>query len=441
MKVTDIIKATNGRLLSGDENVFITGFSQDTRQINQGDLYIPLVGETFDGHDFIEQAFSQGASGIITSKKINNPSKVVILVDDTLVALQAMARYVRETRNIKVVGVTGSVGKTSTKDMIESVLSTKYRVLKTLGNYNNQIGLPLTILRHTDEEVMILEMGMSQLEEIELLASIARPDIAIITNIGTAHIGELGGQENIFKAKMEITTFFNDNNTLILNGDDLFLKSVQSENFKVVPISIEEYDVVLEETHSKLNIDSNNCIVPVPGKHFVLNALVAIQTGLTLGISLENCITGVETFELTGGRNDCITLKDNILCIDSTYNASEDSMCATIDVVDRYERRKIIVLGDMLELGQYSEEIHRNVGRFIFKSSIDIIFCYGAESKLILEEATKNNQIVGYHFIDKELLFNQIKSILSKDDVIMFKGSNGMKLQDVVKRMKECYHG
>ena len=204
MLIKEIIEATQGQLLSGNLNDDVKGFTQDTRKINEGDMYIPLIGEKADGHDYIEQAFFKGASSIITSQPVDYPDKNVILVKDTLQAMSDMAAYLREHRPVKVVAITGSVGKTSTKDMIYSVVSTKYKTLKTLGNYNNHIGLPLTILRHQDEEVMILEMGMNHLEEIHHLTMIAKPDIAAITNVGTAHIGELGSRENILKAKIEI---------------------------------------------------------------------------------------------------------------------------------------------------------------------------------------------------------------------------------------------
>ena len=202
MLIREIIEATGGTLLSGNINDDIHGFTQDTRQIHEGDMYIPLVGEKNDGHQFIKQAFEAGTSSVITSQPIDYPDKNVILVKDTLQALTDMAAYLRKHRAVKVVGITGSVGKTSTKDMIYAVVSMQYKTLKTLGNYNNHIGLPLTVLRHQDEEVMVLEMGMNHLGEIRHLTHIARPDIAVITNVGTAHIGELGSRDNILKAKM-----------------------------------------------------------------------------------------------------------------------------------------------------------------------------------------------------------------------------------------------
>ncbi len=202
MKVYEIVEATRGILVSGNKEDDICFFSQDSRQMTNGGMYIPLKGERFDGHDFIESAFQTGATAIITAKDVSYPDKIVIKVEDTYQALKDMAIYLRSHRPVKVVGVTGSVGKTSTRDMVYSVVKQKYKTLKTEGNYNNEIGLPLTILRYQDEEVMVLEMGMNHLNEMSRLSMIAHPDVACITNVGTAHIGELGSRENILKAKV-----------------------------------------------------------------------------------------------------------------------------------------------------------------------------------------------------------------------------------------------
>lgn len=442
MLVSEIIEATNGSLLQGDVNCRVTGFSQDTRLIKQGDLYIPIIGERFDGHDFIEKAFELGASAVISAKPIKVSSGVVILVSDTLLALQNMARYVRKTRNVQVVGVTGSVGKTSTKDMIDRVVSTKYKVLKTLGNFNNEIGLPLTILRHNDEDVLILEMGMSGLGEIALLSSIACPDVAVITNIGTAHIGELGGQDNIFKAKMEIVEHLNKAGCLVVNCDDPYLANVTSETFDIYKEGMNKSSfkidsLILNEQSSSLKINGTLCNVPVPGAHFVLNSLIALRVGLCLGVPFNDCIKGIETFELTKGRNDIIHLNNDIICIDGTYNASEDSMKAMIDVVCKYNRRKVVVLGDMLELGKFSKEIHENIGVYIGGMPVECLFCYGEESLHIVNTAKSHGLVNSHHFFDIELLLKMLKVELRSGDVVMFKASNGMKLGSVIQALKE----
>lgn len=442
MKISEIVKATGGTLLFGDESFIVTGFCQDTRKINQGDMYIPLIGDVFDGHDFIDNAFENGASSIITSRVVECPNKNVILVDDTLVALQDMARYIRENRDIKVIGITGSVGKTSTKDMIESVVSQKFSVLKTLGNYNNAIGLPLTMLRHQDQEVMILEMGMNSLGEIDLLCDIAKPDIAVITNIGTAHIGELGGKDNIFKAKMEITSYLNRDSLLVLNGDDDYLKKVDNDLYNVCKVGFDiENDLFVENV--VLNEDNSVCIlkdktinIPVPGKHFVLNALFAIAVGDYLGIELDCSICGIEQFKLTAGRNDIFKIH-GITCIDGTYNASEDSMKSTIDILSNYKSRKIAVLADMLELGEYSQDIHKNIGIYVAGSSVDVLYCVGNDAKFIYEGAKQSGMEKVLYFRDNSDLVICLKKELMNGDVVMLKGSNGMKLSSVISALKE----
>ena len=237
MLISEIIEATNGKLLNGHLDDQVNGFTQDTRVIQPGNLYIPLVGIK-DGHDYIPQAFENGAAATLTSHPIEDDSHNVILVEDTMKALGDLARYVRVHSNAKVVGITGSAGKTSTKDMIASVISQQYTTLKTQGNFNNNIGLPLTILRYNGEEVMVIEMGMNHLEEIDYLTKIALPDIAAITNIGTAHIGELGSRENILQAKMEIVHGMN-HGTLVVNNDNDLLSTVHPEGISLKTIGIE----------------------------------------------------------------------------------------------------------------------------------------------------------------------------------------------------------
>ncbi|MEG0549006.1 MAG: UDP-N-acetylmuramoyl-tripeptide--D-alanyl-D-alanine ligase [Coprobacillus sp.] len=449
MLIKEIIEATNGRLLSGNQEEDIQVFTQDTRQIHGGEMYIPLVGENNDGHDYIEQAFLKGASSIITSKPVEYQDKNVILVEDTLIALGMMAAYLREHRHVKVVGITGSVGKTSTKDMIYSVVSTKYKTLKTLGNYNNHIGLPLTILRYQDEEVMILEMGMNHLEEIHYLTTIAKPDVAAITNVGTAHIGELGSRENILKAKMEIVDGLKENGTLILNDDNDMLHTIKEEDYHLLRVGIHN-ECILQAINVNLRIEESffdleyqgktyHVHVPVSGEHFVYNALVAIGIGLTLQIDMDLCIEGIEHFELTKNRMDIIELKENIKVIDGTYNANLDSLKSSLDVLAQYPSRKIAVIADMLELGDYEKTIHQEVGTYIVEKNIDEVLCVGKASLYIVEKAKELGFHNIYHFENNQLLNQYLDELLEKDDVVLVKGSNGMKLKEVVEHLKERF--
>ena len=429
MKIKEIVTATNGILLNGDENFEVVGFSQDSRNIKAGMMYIPIIGERFDGHDFIDSAFENGASAIITDRDVYKSDKIIIKVKDTLIALQDMARYLRKHRDVKVVGITGSVGKTSTRDMVYSVVKQGYRVLKTEGNYNNNIGLPLTILRLKYEEIMILEMGMNHLKEMEELSLIALPDISAITNVGTAHIGELGNRENILKAKLEIIAGMKDGSTLVINNDN-------DGDFKAL-------NVVLKDDSSSFEIyyqdKKYQVVVPVPGKHFVLNALIAIAIGIKLNISIDKCIKGINEFQLTKKRMDVIELKDNITLIDGTYNASEDSMKSSLDVLATYSRRKIAVLADMLELGEFSEQLHRNVGKYVADKKIDILVAVGKEAKYIVAGARGLEMDNIYYCNDNEEVINYLRNNLCSNDVVLLKGSNGMKLKDVVTQLKEKF--
>lgn len=449
MKVYEIVAATNGILQSGDENQDITGFIQDSRSVEKGDMYIPIIGERLNGHDFIQSAFNNGASAIITSEEVVYPDKIVIKVKDTTLALQQMAAYLREHRNVKVVGITGSVGKTSTKDMVYSVVSKKYKTIKTLGNYNNEIGLPLTILRMQDEEVLILEMGMNHLGEMSLLSKIAKPDIAAITNVGTAHIGELGSRENILKAKLEIVEGMKDGSTLIVNADNDMLETVDIKQLKMINVGIDskrvlQYqakDVALLESGSTFTIaidgKINKVAVPIQGKHFVLNALIAIAIGQELNISIDDCLQGIKDFELTKNRMDLIVLKNNITLIDGTYNASEDSMKSSIDVLANYKQRRIAVLADMLEMGSFSKELHMSVGTYVASKGIDILICVGSDANYIVEGAKNKGMDTIIYCKNNQEVINCLEKLLITNDVVLLKGSNGMNLKDVVAHLKE----
>ena len=444
MRIKDILKATKGELLSGDLESEITGVTQDSRMIQLGNLYVPIIGENHDGHDFIEGAFHNGAAATFVSRDISFPDKIVIRVEDTLQALQQLAHYIRVNNPMKVVGITGSVGKTSTRDMIYSVVTQKYKALKTLGNYNNDIGLPLTVSRYQGEDVMVLEMGMSQLGEISLLSKLAQPDIAVITTIGTAHIGDLGSRENILKAKLEIIDGMNDG-VLIVNDDNDLLHQIQVPNIEVVRVGTGNCDVIaknitLKENSSEFTIVLDNketkVHVPLPGKHFVINALLAIAVGIKLEIPLDLCIRGIEQFELTKSRMDTLTLKNNIKIIDGTYNASEDSMKSSIDVLVNYQGRKICVLADMLDMGEFAQELHASVGKYVAEKGIDLLICRGENAKFIQQAAITHGMDNTMLFETNAQIIEYLDTILHEGDVILCKGSNGMHMKEIVEYLK-----
>lgn len=443
MKVYEIVEATQGILVSGNKDDEINFFSQDSRQMKNGGMYIPLKGERFDGHNFIESAFQTGAQAIISEKDVKYEDKIVIKVKDTYQALKDMASYLRNHRPVKVVGVTGSVGKTSTRDMVYSVVKQKYKTLKTEGNYNNEIGLPLTILRYHDEEILVLEMGMNHLQEMSRLSMIARPDIACITNVGTAHIGELGSRENILKAKLEITDGMKEGSTLIINQDNDMLQTVELPHLNVVRVgkgkeaSIQASHIVLEETKSSFEVEYQGkkeiIEVPVQGEHNISNALIAIAVGIELNISLEDIKKGIQEFKLTKNRMDILE-KNHKTVIDGTYNASVDSMKSSIDVLANYKKRKVAILADMLELGDYSQQLHEEVGSYVASKGIDILVCVGKEAKYIYQKARESMKDV-YYFESNQEVIARLDELLKEDDVILVKGSHSMNLKEVVEKI------
>ena len=472
MKVKDIVKITNGKILCGDERIPCNHFVRDSREVKEGDVYVALKGEKFDGNDFCLDAIYNGAKVCIASKditaeendEIKKSNVTIIQVPDTLKALQEIATYKRIQYNIPVVAVTGSVGKTSTKDLIASVVSQKYNTLKTKGNYNNEIGLPLTILGLTDEEAMVVEMGMNHFGEIRKLTNIAKPTVAVITNIGTAHIGNLGSRENILKAKLEILEGLQGNTVVINNDNDLLYKwaNENKDKYNIITYGIKnkskymatdiksfedksEFKVVCESNYtSKQDVDMalkqdinrakeegiNNKIVTVPvgGEHFILNSLCAIAVGEYLNVPTEKIINGIANLELTKKRMEILTSKAGATVINDTYNANYDSMKAAIIYLKEIKnKRKIAVLGDMLELGDYSKELHEKVGEEV-DESIDILITIGKEAKYIAEKS-KAKQIIECK--DNDEAIEKLKEIQTKNDAILLKASNGMKFFEI----------
>ena len=452
MKVKDIVKITNGKILCGDEETPCNHFVRDSREVKEGDVYVALKGEKFDGNDFYLDAIDNGAKVCIVSKditaeendEIKKSNVTIIQVPNTLKALQEIATYKRMQYNIPVVAVTGSVGKTSTKDLIASVVSQKYNTLKTKGNYNNEIGLPLTILGLTDEEAMVVEMGMNHFGEIRKLTNIAKPTVAVITNIGTAHIGNLGSRENILKAKLEILEGLQGNTVVINNDNDLLHKwaNENKDKYNIITYGIKnkskymatdiksfedksEFKVVCEKDES---INNKMVTVPVGGEHFILNSLCAIAVGEYLNVPTEKIISGIANLELTKKRMEVLTSKAGATIINDTYNANYDSMKAAITYLKEIKnRRKIAVLGDMLELGDYSKELHEKVGEEV-DESIDILITIGKEAKFIAEKA-KAKQIIECK--DNEEAVRKLKEIQTKNDAILLKASNGMKFFEI----------
>ena len=459
LKIKDILKVTNGELIVGNEEYECIDYSKDTRTIKKEACYIGIKGEKFDGNLFWEKALENGASTVIVenvdfSKEnlIKWENKNIIKVENSLDALYQIASLKRDLNKIPVVAITGSVGKTSTKDIIANVVSKKYKTLKTIGNNNNNIGMPLTILRLKDEEVMVLEMGMNHFNEIHLLSKIAKPNICVITNIGTSHIGNLGSRENILKAKLEILDG-SENPIVVINNDDDLLHKWYEENkekYNIITYGIKEKstytaeNINLKEEESKFNckIDGKtiNFNVPVGGEHFILNSLSAIAVAKALKIEDEKIASGIEDFKLTKNRMDITELESGIKIINGAYNASFEAVQATLKNLSSFkENRKIAVLGDMYELGDFSKELHEKVGIEAHNDKIDILICSGKFAKYIIEGAKSKgfNENNLYFLENKEDILALLKKIAKKGDVILFKASNLTKFYEIAEKAKE----
>lgn len=456
LTIAEIIKATKGELIQGNEKYECINFSKDTRSIQKDDCYIGIKGENFDGNKFWKQALDQGASTVIVENveiteedKNQFKGKNIIKVENTLEALYKIANCKRNKYNIPVIGITGSVGKTSTKDMVANVVAQKYKTLKTIGNNNNNIGLPFTILRLKDEEAMVLEMGMDHLREIALLSTIARPNICVITNIGTSHIKTLGSQENILKAKLEILEGA-ENPTIIINRDDKLLNEWYEKNRKdrnIITYGIKnESNIMAKDIKLTLENSSYTGVVndekikmhvPVGGEHFVLNSLCAIAIGKVLGIENEKIAEGIKGFELTKRRMEITEIEPGIKIINDAYNANCESMKASLKILgSNKQNRKIAVLGDMLNLGEFSEELHKKVGKAVVENKIDILICKGKEAKNIVKEAESQGmpkeQI--YESNNNEEVIEILNEIVKKGDLILIKASNAMKFYEIAEK-------
>ena len=440
LTVKKILEITKGQLITGDENLEIESYSKDTRTIKKNDCYIGIKGETFDGNLFWKDAKEKGACACLLDSfegKIEEKDPfTIILVSDTIAAIQALAHYVRIESHAKVVAITGSAGKTSTKDMIASVLKEKYKILKTPGNLNGQIGLPLNILAYKDEPVWVLEMGMNDFGQLKELSSIASPDVAVITNIGTAHIGILGSRENILKAKLEILEGMNDKGVLVLNGDNDLLKTVKTD-LKQVTFGLESSndivatDIKMDGEKTICKIENNEIEIPVMGEVFVYNALAAYAVGKLFSLTPEEIKNGIASFQMSNNRMNTIkTAKFTI--INDTYNANPDSVKSAIKTLGTFKNRKVAILGDMLELGENEIKYHQEIGEFC-NEKIDVLITIGVLSKNMFDKFTKEK----YFFKTNEEAETKLKDILKQDDVILVKASHSMKLDTIVNFLKE----
>lgn len=441
LTVKDIAKAIGGEYNMDAE---INEVCIDSRLCKPGCLYVAIKGEKFDGHTFTASAFENGAAAAIVHKDVDVDG-ALIKVEDTHKALIRLAHWYRMNFEIPVVGLTGSVGKTTTKEMTWFVLSEKFNTLKTEGNLNNNIGLPRTLLRFEPEtEAAVIEMGMSNRGEISELSQITEPTIAIISNIGVSHMENLGSRENILKAKLEILDGLREGCPLLLNGDDPYLAGATIKEHPVFyygiddrtcdyrAINIEqgddstEFDVVYDRDKIQ------HVKIPTIGKHNVYNALAAFGTGIQLDVSPEEAARGLAKYTPSGMRQR-MKFVDGIKFIEDCYNASPDSQRAALKMLsDMKAERKIAVLGDMLELGAISEESHRNAGLLAAKAKVDVFMTYGERSVTSAEKARECGLREVYAFTDKKALADKLFETLKEGDVVLFKASRGMALEDVI---------
>lgn len=449
--VKDLLLNCDAKLLIGDEKKEINECFVDSNNVTKGSTFFGIKGNNTDGSLFYKQAFLNGADICIINKiydlDLNGfDDKTVIVANDTLKVLHQLASYKRSLFKGKVIGITGSIGKTTTKEMISNVLKQKYKVLKTRGNENSRIGLPLTILRLKDEDVMVLEMGMNNIGQMHNLSLIAKPDIAVITNVLTSHIGNLGSRENILKAKLEITDGM-DNGILIINNDNDMLNSWYNnynEKQNVITVGINnQSDVIVydikEGIKTYFSADDINGLYVVGPKDLIYNALLSYKVSKLLDIEDELIKTGINTYNNIPHRMQIIPLKDNIILIDDCYNASFESISSALKFLSMTDKRKIAILGDILELGEMSKKIHKMLAEEVVNNKVDILITIGRHSKYISKRAKnlgmKRKNIK--HFKGEELSRIYIKKLLKKDDTILIKASNGINLINLVEFLKE----
>lgn len=450
LSVEQVLEATGGTLVSGNPAQNFSGISTDSRNVAYGALFIPFVGETFDAHDFIDSALKSGAGGVLISKELTlDTESAVIRVADTKKAYGDIARYYKSKLALKTVAITGSVGKTTTKDMIACVLATQFSLTATEKNYNNEIGVPKTLLNLKPEDtVAVVEMGMNHFGEIRYLASIARPDAAVITNIGMSHIENLGSQEGILKAKLEVLDYLSADGVLFVNGDDALLSTVTAER-KIVRFGLDEskcdiyatnicpgsedisFDAVYK--HKKTRVHLN-----VPGEHNIYNALAAIAVGEYFGLTLAQAAAGVEKFIPSDKRMNIIRT-DKIIVLNDCYNASPASIEAAVRVLCGLESaRKVAILGDMKELGDFAPAAHGKVGKKVAGLGVNCVIAIGDNAKFVCKGA-KEGGIAEENihcFKTRQQAIDALPQLILPGDAILVKASRAMQLEYVTEALK-----
>ncbi|KAB7668964.1 UDP-N-acetylmuramoyl-tripeptide--D-alanyl-D-alanine ligase [Bacillus sp. B1-b2] len=430
-------------------DVLVRGVTIDSRKIDEGQLFVPFKGERTDGHQYVEDAIKRGASAALWQKDVPNPPEglPLIFVEDSLEAIQSLAKSYLKELDVKVVGITGSNGKTSTKDMTTSLLSIKYKVQKTEGNYNNHLGLPLTVLGlEEDTDIAVLEMGMSGKGEIDFLTRLAEPDIVVITNIGESHLLDLGSREGIAEAKLEILNGLKENGRFVYLGDEpLLTEAVENRELDKKTFGMSTFNylyptkITAREQGSSffINKSEETFELPVLGNHNILNALASMLVAEYFGISFSEMNKGFQNLKLTNMRMELLIGKSDVKIINDAYNASPTSMLAAISVLKNLPgfKQKIMVLGDMLELGEKEEEYHVEIGKQL--EGIDVVYTYGKLGASIAKGAQTVLPNANIHaFLDKEELIASLLPTINEETIVLVKASRGMKLEEVVKALQ-----
>ena len=453
LKVKELLEATNGKLLNGNLEDEINNYKIDSREVKSGDFYIPIVGENVDGHRFINDTVKNNCSGFFVSnidsidiQKIKEVNKdiIIIEVEDTKKALVDIGIFNRNKhKDIEVVAITGSVGKTSTREIVSSVLSQQKNILVTEKNMNSYIGMPLMTLKLEEQEMAVLEAGIDFVGEIDILNKLLVPDVAVVTNIGTSHIGKFGSQDIIFQEKTKIADGLKGKKILLLNGDDEYLRRYENPSVKILYYSIKDAkNIVINENTIEYDTliynKEEHIVVNALGNHNILNSLVAIKIGEIYNISVDKIKRGIFQYQNISRRMEKISF-NNITIIDDTYNASPSSMQSGLISIDEIkDKRKIAVLADILELGDYAKEIHLKMGKVFKDLKYDVLIAYGENMKYLIENA-KNYIKEVYYCKDSTEAEKKVREIMRENDVIYFKGSNSMFVNKIVDDLKKDF--
>lgn len=462
LTLENIAKACHGTYYGAesDKAKEAAGVVIDSRKVEKDYVFIATKGERADGHSFIPQVFEKGALCVVCETEPEQAAGPYIVVEDSFAALKEIAAFYREQLSVKVVGITGSVGKTSTKEFIAGVLSEKYSVLKTAGNFNNEVGLPLTVLQITDEhEIAVLEMGISHFGEMRRLSQIAKPDICVITNIGQCHTEFLKSREGILSAKTEIFEYMSETGDVCVNGDDDMLQTItEVKGKKPVTFGMGGACSVYADNIVNNGLFGSTCTihagqgtfaaeVSLPGMHMVTNALAATAVGELLGLTTEEIARGIRAVKPVSGRSNIIK-SDRYVIIDDCYNANPVSMKAAVDLLMMANGRKVCILGDMGELGANENSLHGEVGEYAARAGVDRMIFVGEQAAFMKQDAEEYMMSMGkvtdvseiqsvYHFATKEECLNALDGILQRNDTILVKASHFMGFEEIVEKLQK----